>query len=832
MSLTLPVPSGRRPATPGLRLGDMPRLRLPTKATKLDGIIFHEETARAILQRLARVDSPVLGFDTETTGWAPEDKVTPYDRARCAVLSLSDGVDSWAISGTLLSVFKPLFERGDVRWRGVNLKFDAAVLWNHGVDLRGRYEDCRILSRLRNVVDPLNHGLKNLAKHFLGVEMVEFRDIAKMSRGRNPTTEFLLDNHPMALAKYARHDAEIPIRLGDLLVDRLQAIPWIPGKSLWDLFLEFEEPFTHVLLGMERRGVNVNQDKLAEIKVKVEREVHELHEQLEEIAGGEINPRSPDQLVHLFYDKLGYGPSRFSEKKFVCTAPECGDKVLTKTHDRKCPRHGRTRLRPVPLLDKFALQDLAAVSPEARVLQRFRKVDQYRKNFIPHLSKPCFDGKVRTSWRQSGARSWRLCVSADTLVEAYGGHQIRIDEIVPGVPVRTHADRYRRVTAVTQKQIEHMYDVHVEGGRRVRCTYMHRLWSGGNHWTHLADLAVGDLVVCDDGAMYPITAIEPAGPEPVWDITVEEDHSYVAQGLVHHNSGSAPNLMNIPARFDDPDDPDPLTRGFGFRKLFEPDEGKVFVVADLSQVELCIGAHLSGDPTMIAAYTQGLDLHSEAAKALFELPCAVEDVAELYPTERGRAKTLNFGIFYGAGVKRVMNEFRISRQRARQALDNYFRKFPGIEGYKAATEAGIRRLGYKRSLLGRYHHFPMMHRVAQSPALQQRYHEDEKLRSRYQAEFREATNFGCQGGAADCIQSAMLVADGHPVEWHPAVQDSRLLDMGAEMLMQIHDEIVLQVDERHGEEAGRIVQELMTDPIPGLRVPITAGVSVSKEWSK
>jgi len=692
---------------PPLRTGDAPKLRLPGAGKYADKVIRSEESSRAVLaelDKLRRTGPPVIGFDTETVGWNPKDTITPYDRARCAMFTLSDGVRSWAFMGEMLGVFKELFEAPDPRWRGVNLKFDSAVLWNHGVTLDGKHEDCRVMSKLRNVVEPRAQGLKQLAKYDLDVDMVEFKSIGKMERGRNPTTEFLMEHHPVKFAEYARHDATIPVLLGEKLLYDLSNIRWTPdGQTLADLFHLFEEPFGHVLLDMERRGVSVDQDRLAIISRDVQRECEQLEDELERIAGGEINTRSPDQLVELFFGKLGYKPTRFSDKKFRCGI--C-NRICTKRTDRRCPEHGSLDMRRTPQLNKFALEDLSATSSEARILMRYRKVDQYRKAFIPQLSNPCADGKVRPSWKQFGARSGRL-------------------------------------------------------------------------------------------------------------------------------SCSGPNLMNIPSREDDPNHPDPMRRGFGFRSLFIPSPGHTFVVADLKNVELRVAAHLSGDPTMIRAFFEGGDLHAETAIAVFGLDCTAEQVKELHGDKRAAAKTLNFAVLYGGGAGRAAAIIGCSKEEGRGAMDRFNRKYPGIVGYKHSTEEGIRRNGYKRSLLGRFHHFPFIHSVATVPHMAAKFaSRDDKVRAHYHMELREGINYGCQGGTADIMQTVMLVASGHRVPWHPMERTDELVELGVHQVLQVHDENVYEVPIEAAEEAGRAVNRIMTDPIPGLRVPITASVSVGSSWEK
>lgn len=673
------------------------RLKLHPKGA--EGVIDHEGRAREVLQRLARPDRPILGFDTETIGWDPDEKLTPYERARCALFSLSDGEDAWALDAKFLGLFRPLFEDPAVTWRGVNLKFDQVVLRNHSIRLGGKWEDARIMARLWNVTTLPVFGLKEMSRAFLGREQMKFRDVVKLPRNRRPTTEDCLRLDPYLFARYSRDDALNPWDLCALLRKKLKQLPWHGSYSMADFHDDFEEPFTHVLARMEERGIRVNQERLEAIRVLVERERAELQDHFERLREGPINLDSPDQVGELLFGHLKLDPILVTD---TARCGVCGKKA-TKRTNYLCAEHGALDLRrDVPATNKFALERMAERGdPVVKQLIRYRKINQLWKMFLPALSHPCSDGKVRTTWNQGSVETWRL-------------------------------------------------------------------------------------------------------------------------------SSSAPPLQTVPrSSNDNPDHEDPDLRGFGLRTLFEPDDGYCFLVADESQIELRLGAHLSGDPVMIETYRRNGDIHAEAAHAIYRLDCTVDEVKTLHPDKRDDAKPLNFGIFYGMGWKRIRNQYRVSEERAKELLNNYLERFVGIQAYKRQREQEARVHGFVRSLLGRYRHAPFIHRT---DPFSERYKNDEKVRSRYQGEFREIINQGPQGGAADILQTCMLILDGELVEWHHLQEDRRMLDLGGQQLLQIHDELVLQIPIENAPEGAKVLEDVMRDPIPGLAVPVFGEAGWGKTW--
>jgi DNA polymerase-1 len=255
-------------------------------------------------------------------------------------------------------------------------------------------------------------------------------------------------------------------------------------------------------------------------------------------------------------------------------------------------------------------------------------------------------------------------------------------------------------------------------------------------------------------------------------------------------SSSDPNLQNIPIRTEE---------GRKVRRAFIPAPGSVLVTADYSQIELRILAHLSKDAALQGAFEQGEDIHTETAARVFEL-----STDQITPEIRSRAKAINFGLIYGMGPRRLARETGITMGEATEFIERYFQRFPGVKRYteqmlhEARTEGGV------RTMLGRWRPVPDM--TAHD-------------RGRQQAAERVAVNTPIQGSAADLMKVAML-----------KVYDflKRYLDE-AYLLLQVHDELVLEVKSARAEELGQAVADVMEEAVP-LSVPVKVDVGWGPNW--
>ena len=256
-------------------------------------------------------------------------------------------------------------------------------------------------------------------------------------------------------------------------------------------------------------------------------------------------------------------------------------------------------------------------------------------------------------------------------------------------------------------------------------------------------------------------------------------------------SSSSPNLQNIPIRTD---------RGREIRKAFVPGNPYTLLIsADYSQIELRIMAHLSCDRHLIGAFRDGVDVPAATAAKIFKIPHE-----EVTPDQRRIAKTANFGIMYGISSFGLAQRLGISRQEAKKIIDDYFASFPAISSYIRDTVDHAKENGYVETLFGRRRYLPDIN--------------SNNATVRALAE-RNAVNAPIQGTAADIIKLAMIGVDG------------RLSREGlkSRIVLQVHDELVLETTENEVEEVERIVKEEMENVIT-LSIPLTVECNHGNNW--
>ncbi len=295
-----------------------------------------------------------------------------------------------------------------------------------------------------------------------------------------------------------------------------------------------------------------------------------------------------------------------------------------------------------------------------------------------------------------------------------------------------------------------------------------------------------------------------------WRSLTKLDSTYtsVLPGLVHPRTGRVhtryhqavaatgrlsstdPNLQNIPIRTED---------GRKIRACFVAAPGKVLISADYSQIELRVLAHLCGDPAMQQAFHDGADVHARTAAQLF----GVEESA-VTRDQRSTAKTVNFGILYGMSASRLGREQGLSRKEATELIERYFSRYPAIETWKAKALEDARRTGATRTLLGRMRRLPELH--AQNGAV-------------VAAAERMAINTPVQGSAADIIKRAMVHLDARLRNELPGVQ----------LLLQVHDELLLEAPQAEAEAAAALCRETMEQAFP-LAVPLEVHTGVGRSW--
>ncbi|HEY1310988.1 MAG TPA: DNA polymerase I, partial [Pseudolabrys sp.] len=261
-------------------------------------------------------------------------------------------------------------------------------------------------------------------------------------------------------------------------------------------------------------------------------------------------------------------------------------------------------------------------------------------------------------------------------------------------------------------------------------------------------------------------------------------------------SSSDPNLQNIPIRTEE---------GRKIRRAFVAAPGMKLVSADYSQIELRLLSEVAEVPTLRQAFKDGIDIHAMTASEMFGVP-----VKDMPADIRRRAKAINFGIIYGISAFGLANQLNIEREEAGAYIKKYFERFPGIRDYMDETREFCRANGYVLTLFGRKCHYPDI--KASNPSIRS-FNE------------RAAINARLQGSAADIIRRAMMRMEG-------ALAKDKL---SAQMLLQVHDELIFEVPEGEVKKTIPIVKSVMEDaphPAVSLQVPLQVDARAADNWDE
>jgi len=257
-------------------------------------------------------------------------------------------------------------------------------------------------------------------------------------------------------------------------------------------------------------------------------------------------------------------------------------------------------------------------------------------------------------------------------------------------------------------------------------------------------------------------------------------------------SSSDPNLQNIPIRTDE---------GNRIRQAFIPEKGRRIASADYSQIELRLLAHLSQDKTLVEAFRRDEDIHARTASEIFRVP-----IEKVNPSMRREAKVINFGIIYGMSAYGLAQQLNTEPKIAQAYIDEYFKKYTGVQAYIEKSLQEARQRGYVTTLLQRRRYLPDI----QSPTVVIR-----------QASERMAINTPLQGTAADIIKVAMIRIQNR-------IEEHRLF---TKMIMQVHDELVFEVPEEEVERALPMIQKEM-EGVMELSIPLKVSIHSGKNWAE
>ena len=270
--------------------------------------------------------------------------------------------------------------------------------------------------------------------------------------------------------------------------------------------------------------------------------------------------------------------------------------------------------------------------------------------------------------------------------------------------------------------------------------------------------------------------------------------SYSQTGAVTGRlSSTDPNLQNIPMRTD---------LGRRVRGGFIAEKGNILLSVDYSQIELRIVAHMANDEAMIAAFRAGQDIHAATAAAIYGI--ALESVTK---EQRRHAKAINFGLIYGMSAFGLTRTTELTLAESEDFVKAYFRQFPGVKNYLDGIRKEVKQTGYVETLLGRRRYFPLL-KSQSNPALRNR-------------EEREAINAPIQGTAADIMKIAMIRIP-------PALAQSGL---HGRMLLQVHDELVLECPRKELEQTARLVGEVMENAYP-MSIPLSTEARWGLNWNE
>ena len=282
--------------------------------------------------------------------------------------------------------------------------------------------------------------------------------------------------------------------------------------------------------------------------------------------------------------------------------------------------------------------------------------------------------------------------------------------------------------------------------------------------------------------------------EPLLKLSQENEDSRIHTSFVQTGTATGrlssknPNLQNIPTR---------TKLGAEVRRAFIASDGKKLIGIDYSQIELRLLAHFSKDAILTDAFQHDKDIHRQTAVALFG-----ETQAD---AKRSVAKTVNFGLLYGMGQKKLSQTLDISTKEAKEIIEKYFDSFPSVKSYFRSIVDGAKEIGYVETLLGR-----------------RRYFDFENAKPMFKAAYeRESVNTLFQGSASDLIKLSMNKID----------KMIREENINAKMLLQIHDELIFEVDENEVDALGKKFQDVM-ESIMELNIPLKVSVNIGTNWGE
>lgn len=638
-----------------------------------------------------------------------------------------------------------------------NAKFDMQVFHKYGIFHKGRLFDGMLAKYVLDEAKP--NDLKSMVRRFLP----KFGDYEEDYEGCN----LPWDQKPLlGLSQYCAIDTDMCLRLFLFFEKKMM------DKKFYPLFRNLIMPASNLLTKVETRGQRLDKEwhgKLmeeyprrileAETKVralkkvkrfeksliqqrldktisKIEEEIRESkkviktsddsrkiasaersiknrEEKIARLMAGEFNTKSEKAIIEpinfgsasqmtqlLFTDPKGF---RFPVVKYTQK-----DK-----RDTDNPSSSEAVLLELQKTDKTGFID---------TLLELRGLKQINNLFVKGFANLVQDdGRLHPNFHIHGTRTGRLssCISPDSLLDTDRG-LIFIGDLVPssegyntidGLSVRTHTGKYQPILKGINKGVEPMYKVTLEDGKSINCTLKHKFITDHGEKT-LEEIVNGKYCICiltTEGKSKPIVW-EPIGLKTVCDIEVQEDHTYVANGILNHNSN--PNAQQLPRVATDPT----------IRRCLISSPGRLYLMMDYSQCELRLMAHLSKCKGLLEAFAKGWDPHLSVACKKYGVN--YDDIYPIYKDEqhpeyttwkirRKQAKHIVFGCIYHIGAAKLAEELSdpktglvVTPKESQGFLDDFFKDFPEVKKFMDNQMKFIHKHGYIKTLFGRKRRCP------------------------------------------------------------------------------------------------------------------------------
>lgn len=638
-----------------------------------------------------------------------------------------------------------------------NAKFDMQVFHKYGIFHKGRLFDGMLAKYVLDEAKP--NDLKSMVRRFLP----KFGDYEEDYEGCN----LPWDQKPLlGLSQYCAIDTDMCLRL--FLFFEKKMI----DKKFYHLFRNLIMPASNLLTKVETRGQRLDKEwhgKLmeeyprrileAETKVralkkvkrfeksliqqrldkaisKIEEEIRESkkviktsddsrkiasaersiknrEEKIARLMAGEFNTKSEKAII----EPINFG-SASQMTQLLFTDPKGFKFPVVKytqkdKRDTDNPSSSEAVLLELQKTDKTGFID---------TLLELRGLKQINNMFVKGFANLVQDdGRLHPKFHIHGTRTGRLssCISPDSLLDTDRG-LIFIGDLVPssegyntidGLSVRTHTGKYQPILKGINKGVEPMYKVTLEDGKSINCTLKHKFITDHGEKT-LEEIVNGKYGICiltTEGKSKPIVW-EPIGLKTVCDIEVQEDHTYVANGILNHNSD--PNAQQLPRVATDPT----------IRRCLISSPGRLYLMMDYSQCELRLMAHLSKCKGLLEAFAKGWDPHLSVACKKYGVN--YDDIYPIYKDEqhpeyttwkirRKQAKHIVFGCIYHIGAAKLAEELSdpktglvVTPKESQGFLDDFFKDFPEVKKFMDNQMKFIHKHGYIKTLFGRKRRCP------------------------------------------------------------------------------------------------------------------------------